>query len=154
MAPGLQPGQILDPVKTDFGWHVIQILWYPPDIDRARAIRAEAEAGADFSQLARDNSDGSEAKDGGDRGWVARGMLFSPLEAVVFGTPPGAITDPVELEGLGVFIYRVLEEGNRPLTPEQREDLETNAFENWYAPRRNAIDVTRVDEGPAAVTGG
>ena len=31
LADGLQPGQILPPFKSAFGWHVVQVMYRPPD---------------------------------------------------------------------------------------------------------------------------
>ena len=44
-APGLQPGQLLPPVKTEAGWHVIQILHFAPDVEWAAKLKADIEAG-------------------------------------------------------------------------------------------------------------
>ena len=63
LAPGLKPGEILAPVKTDFGWHVIQVM-YAPDGSRP-AGRAQGDRpmrGADFAVLARDNSEAPDAE--------------------------------------------------------------------------------------------
>ena len=55
--PGLQPGQLLPPVKSAFGWHVIQVMYRPPDIDWLNSLKTKADGGADFATLARDNSE-------------------------------------------------------------------------------------------------
>ena len=52
-APGLKPGDILPPVKSAFGWHVIQIMYKPTDVTTSRTSRLGRRS-ADF-ELARDN---------------------------------------------------------------------------------------------------
>ena len=61
VVPGLEPGELLPPVKSSFGWHVIQVMYFPPDIDQMNALKAEADAGEDFAQLALDNSEDQTA---------------------------------------------------------------------------------------------
>jgi parvulin-like peptidyl-prolyl isomerase len=70
---GVQPGQILEPVKSQFGWHVIQVLSRGSDDSEAADIQQQLANGADFPKLAKEYSDGPEAKDGGDLGWVDHG---------------------------------------------------------------------------------
>ena len=40
-APGLQPGQLLEPVKSAFGWHVIQVMHGPTDLEWADTLKTE-----------------------------------------------------------------------------------------------------------------
>ena len=72
-AEGLAPEQILDPVKTSFGWHIIQFheRRQSPQ-DRIRGVELEAAAGKDFAELARQYSESSTKKDGGVVGWIAK----------------------------------------------------------------------------------
>ena len=75
-APGLQPGQLLEPVKSAFGWHVIQVMHGPTDLEWANKLKTDIDAGhLTFSDAARDNSDAAEAAKGGDIGWVGKGQL-------------------------------------------------------------------------------
>ena len=145
-APNLQPGQLLDPVKSGFGWHVIQIMYRPPDIDRARAIKTAADGGTDFAALVRSDSYGPEAADDGELGWIARFELDKPLEDAIFGTPVGKVSEPVEVDGDGIHIYKVEEEDERELTAEQRDTLEDDAFGNWYQAQKETFDICRVTE--------
>ena len=65
MQPGLKPGDILPPVQSAFGWHVIQIMYGPTDTDHLTDLKTQSDKGADFAALARDNSDGTTASIGG-----------------------------------------------------------------------------------------
>jgi parvulin-like peptidyl-prolyl isomerase len=150
---GLEPGQILEPVKTDFGWHVIQIMYRPPDIAQMEKLKAEAEAGADFEQLARDYSDGNEAGKGGDRGWVAEGMLDVRQLRAVFDAPVGGLSDIVEIEGGGTFLYKVLEERTQAPDEDQKLIIESRAFQNWYGEKKDAVTITRDLLAEAGVAG-
>ncbi len=62
--------------------------------------------GADFPALAKEYSrDPGSAADGGDLGWVNRGVMVKPFEEVVFAAKPGEITGPVKTE----FGYHIIE---------------------------------------------
>ncbi|MGH2511866.1 MAG: peptidylprolyl isomerase, partial [Candidatus Limnocylindrales bacterium] len=67
-APTVKAGELLPPVRSQFGWHVIMIdSIRPAPADRAAAVQKQAAApGADFAALAKANSDGAEAAQGGD----------------------------------------------------------------------------------------
>ena len=91
--PGLQDGQVLEPFRTDFGWHVVQILYHPPDLAEMEKLKQEADSGADFAQLAREYSeDQTTAGSGGDLGWIAKGQLDQRFIDSIFTAPIGTIT--------------------------------------------------------------
>jgi parvulin-like peptidyl-prolyl isomerase len=96
---GLKAGDLLEPVKSAFGWHIIQVMYFPPDLDQANKLKTELDGGADFAQLARDFSDGTEAKDGGDLDWIARYQLDKELEDAIFAAPVGKVSEPFVVEG-------------------------------------------------------
>ena len=76
LTPGLKPGDILAPVKSAFGWHVIQVMYRPTDDDLAEGrSRPRPTAAPTSPTLARDNSEAETAGRGGDLGWVAKGQL-------------------------------------------------------------------------------
>lgn len=143
LKPELQPGDLLPPVRTEFGFHVIQVMYRPPDVDQMRKIRELAAAGEDFEQLARDYSEGTEAGAGGDRGWIARGMLDSRLMNAIDATPVGGLSEVVEIESAGVYLYKVLEERTAAPDEEQLLVIESRAFQNWYGEKKDAVTITR-----------
>jgi parvulin-like peptidyl-prolyl isomerase len=140
---GLKPGDLLEPVKSAFGWHVIQVMYFPPDIDQARKLKADLEGGAVFATVARDFSEGSEAKDGGDLGWIARYQLDKVLEDAVFATPVGKVSEPLVVEGDGIYLIKVVEEATRTPDADQKATLEQSAFQNWYEAQRLGFDIKR-----------
>ena len=142
-APGLQPGQLLAPVRSVFGWHVIQVMHGPTDMEWATKLKADAEAGADFGALARDNSDKVEAEKGGDIGWVGKGQLQQQLEDAIFATKVGGISDPVQIAGDGTYLFKVNKEETRAPDAEQKANLETSAFSMWYSKQKAGFDITR-----------
>lgn len=138
---GLKAGDLLEPVKSGFGWHVIQIMYFPPDLDQARKLKEELDDGADFGQLARDNSESETAADDGLVGWIAKGQLGLVQEAAVFLPLVGDVSDPVEVEGDGIYLYKVLEEATRTPTGDQLESLKSTAFSTWYGEKKTEFDI-------------
>lgn len=141
--PGLKAGDILEPVRSAFGWHVIQIMYFPPDLDAAKKMKADAEAGKPFAQLAKDFSDGSEAAKGGELGWMAPLQVDHKSSDAIFKVPVGSLTDPIVIENDGIHLYKVLEVATRTPEGAQKQTLEAQAFANWYAAKKAAFDVRR-----------
>ena len=71
LAPGLQPGQLLAPVKTASAGTSSRSCTTRRTPRGWPSSRPTADAGADFAALARDNSESETASKGGDLGWVA-----------------------------------------------------------------------------------
>ena len=143
LAPGLEAGEILEPVKSSFGWHVIQVMYFPPDLDRMNLIKSEADGGASFADLARDNSEAASAGEGGDLGWVARGQIDKRLVDAIFAATIGETTPVVTVEGDGLYLYRVLEEEVRTPEGQQLEELRSTAFSDWYNAKKDAVVIDR-----------
>jgi parvulin-like peptidyl-prolyl isomerase len=143
LAEGLTPGQLLAPVKSAFGWHVIQFMRPSGDGDTAwlTSLKAKVTDDASFKQLAKDNSERPEAKDGGDIGWIAKGQLSDQLDAAVFKTAVGATSDVVAVSGDGVYLFRVLAEETRTPTPDQLKIFDENGFNYWYTGQKGAATI-------------
>lgn len=141
--PGLKAGDILQPVRSGFGWHVIQIMYFPPDLDAAKKLKADAEAGTLFTQLAKDFSDGTEAAKGGELGWMAPLQIDHKSSDAIFNAPVGGLTDPVVIDNDGIHLYKVLEAATRTPQGDQKQTLEEQAFANWYEAKKAAFDVRR-----------
>ena len=146
-APGLVPGQLLEPVKSAFGWHVIQVMHYPTDLEWAGTLKTQIDGGTlTFADAARDNSDKADAVKGGDMGWVAKGQLDPKVEAAIFAAPIGKVSDPVKIDGDGVYLFLVKQEQTRTPDATQKQTLETNAFSTWYSAQKDAF---KIDRDPA-----
>ncbi len=143
LKPDLQPGQLLEPVKSAFGWHVIQVMYRPPDIDEMKLLRDQAVAGKDFAALARDFSEGSEAGKGGDKGWVAQGLIDARFLKAIFDTPVGQVTEIVDIKDRGVFLYKVVAERTQAPDADQLETIKSGAFQFWYGEKKDAVTITR-----------
>ena len=143
LAEGLTPGQLLAPIKSAFGWHVIQFMRPTGEGDKAwlESLKAKVTDDASFKQLAIDNSEATDAKDGGDMGWIAKGQLSDQLDAKVFATAIGAMSDVVEVEGDGVYLVRVVGEETRTPTKEQLKIFDESGFDYWYTAQKDAATI-------------
>ena len=143
-AEGLQPGQLLEPVKSAFGWHVIQVQRFPPDADFAASLGDDIAAGTvSFEDAARDSSDAPDAAEGGRLGWVTKGQLDQALQDAIFAAAVGQVADPVAVEGDGTYIFRVNAEETRTPSEDQANLLRGSVFADWYATEKDAFEVTR-----------
>jgi parvulin-like peptidyl-prolyl isomerase len=131
-APGLKPGQLLAPVQSSFGWHVIEFVTAADPTTWATTLAAQASAaGADFAKLAEDNSIDPSAINGGSLGWIAKYQLPADQEAAIDGLSAGQVSAPVSASD-GIRIFKVTAVQTRLPDPSQLETLKSDAFNNWY----------------------
>ena len=130
---GLTKDQVLPPVKTSFGWHVIQFQdRRKQPADRMADIRTQASApGADFAAIAKANSEAITKDSGGDVGWIAKYQLDSVREIAIFKAPVGGLTDVITINS-GIYLYKILAEETRKPDETQTATLRSQAYDNWY----------------------
>jgi peptidyl-prolyl cis-trans isomerase SurA len=91
-------------------------------VQRLAELKRRVQAGqADFAQLARDFSQDTSARNGGDMGWTNPGVFVPEFEDALNSMAPGQISDPV-ISRFGVHLIQLLE--RRQTTLNQREQRE------------------------------
>src|SRR5438093_7344009 len=219
-AKALAIGQISDPVKSDFGYHIIQVeerrgpaeneivkRWFAAgfteaDIKRhtqhdilrdeftkrqqdrgvtsptaqvhvaqiqvatprpqggdfqaftdqlkkVADIGKALDAGTDFAEVAKKYSEDSATKDqGGDMGWIARGMLTDlSAENELFNIDAGKLSQ--QHNGLTQTTwYKVIEKSDsRELDDTQKKTINDNAYTYWLNQQKKAHNVLRLIPG-------
>ena len=146
MADGLQPWQLLAPVKTSFGWHVIQFIRPSGAGEKAylEELRGEIVDATDFRDAARDNCENEEAEPDGDIGWIAKGELEASLDAAIFSTGIGAMSEVKTVSGDGDHLFWVIAEETRTPTEDQLAIFEDTGFQYWYTGQKEAADIDYV----------
>lgn len=134
-------GDLIEPVRADAGWYVLMFHERrgSPE-ERIQAVRdALAEPGADFAEVARELSDGPEAEDGGEVGWVTRDQLTEELAEDIYALEVGQVSEPLEL-GDGQYFVKLEDKAVRPLDADQIPNIRISAFENWYAEKKDEAE--------------
>lgn len=140
-------GQLLPPIKTEFGYHVVQVISHAPDLAE---IKQRIDRGADFAAIAREVSEGAEKDRGGELGWVAKHQLDERLTTAIFAAQLGKTSDIVTVEEDGQYLYKVVAEEVRTPEGRQLEEIRSRVFGDWYQPKKDAVTIVR-DE---TITGG
>ncbi|MHB2020619.1 MAG: peptidylprolyl isomerase [Candidatus Xenobia bacterium] len=110
--------------------HVAHIL--VTDQKEAERIRAEAEKGADFAKLAKEDSKDPNSKDnGGDIGWVMAGQLMQEWGKAALDTPVGKIA-PVVRSQYGYHVIKVL--GKKSSYEDLKPEIQDQLFEQAEKP--------------------
>ncbi len=95
-----QAAHILVAIDEDGDWDAAK--------EKAQAIDAQLKAGADFAELARDNSDDlGSAEMGGDLGFIEKDVMVPEFEDVLYGLAEGEVSGPVETE-FGYHLIKLL----------------------------------------------
>lgn len=104
--------------------------------DQAQALYERLASGADFAELARTHSaDPVSGAEGGDLGWVSRGMMVAPFEEAAFALETGVISEPVRSE-FGYHLIQVQEvRGGGQASFDQVADKVTAAYRKAEAER-------------------
>jgi parvulin-like peptidyl-prolyl isomerase len=132
----LEIGDVSEPIRTDFGWHVIQKTG-ERDSPQEQAATLVEELRADpdaFAETATRLSENYEtAQEGGEVGWVAPYQLDAQREDAVFAlTEVGEVSDPVDDATTGITIYQLLETSeSREIEEDRLEEIRTAGFERW-----------------------
>jgi peptidyl-prolyl cis-trans isomerase D len=94
---------------------------------KAADLAAQAKGGANFEELAKQNSkDPGSAQQGGDLGWAERGMFVGPFEEALFAMTKGEIRGPIKTQ-FGYHVLRLddIDAGHVKSFEEARAELES-----------------------------
>lgn len=80
------------------------------------AIRAQIEGGKDFAELAKTETEGPNAENGGDLGWFKRGEIAAEIEQAAFSLQPNQVSPVLELSN-AFHILQVTERRAAPAKP-------------------------------------
>jgi len=132
----LEVGEISAPIRSQFGYHVIQKTG-ERESPQAEADDIAAQLADDpdaFAALAEQYSEDPEtASDGGELGWVARYQLNRAQEDAVFALGEvGEISPVVDAGEAGIVIYQLLETNDsQEIEPDRLDEIRANGFERW-----------------------
>ena len=132
-------GSISQPFTTQYGVHMIRVNGTRPRNDvhakhilklfpqnateeqkavckqQIDSIYALLKAGADFEEMAKNESMDGSARRGGDLGWFSRGRMVQPFEDIAFDLADGAISEPFATQ-FGYHIIKKVAHGSPSLT--------------------------------------
>ncbi len=123
--------------------HVAQILLNSQaDADK---VLAELKAGKKFADLVKQYSTDTETKDnGGDLGWLPKGMMPPEFEAAAFQLPVGQTSGVIKTD-LGFHIIQVLaHEQARELEPDMLQNQKQQALLAWLDAKRSQAKIEKL----------
>lgn len=119
------------------------------DLELAQSLVDQINTGADFAELARQNSlDSLSAQSGGDMGFFSAGSLLVPeLEPVAFSLQPGQTSDVIPVTNFDgsptYYILQIIErEAQRPLSDTQRSALLERTLLAWIDGLKSQAEIT------------
>jgi parvulin-like peptidyl-prolyl isomerase len=156
-AEGVKRNDILGPIKTQFGYHVIQFGARRPSLkDRLDELAISlAAAGVDFAEAATTATDTIDDLSFASAGYVPRYTVNPELGAVVWGLKAGGTSAVVESSDTYLIVH-VDGVEMRELTDDQIAGIKGSGFSIWLelyrSAARVAIDGAVVQEAGASPT--
>ena len=131
----LEVGEVSEPVRSEFGYHIIQVTDRRVSaLELAERLAADVEEDPDsFERLARDYSeDAVTASKGGDLGWVIPFQFEEARQDAIFGlSEPGEIAGPIEAPD-GMYLFKLIDSSeSRFVTAEKRDQVSGGGFSRW-----------------------
>jgi parvulin-like peptidyl-prolyl isomerase len=131
----LEIGEISGPVRSQFGYHIIQVTQerVSPGGQAETLVAELRDEPSSFADVARlQSEDVSTAKKGGEVGWVIRYQFETERDRAIFDlAEPGDISEPV-VSSSGIHIYKLLDTAELRFVPkERREGLGSAGFTRW-----------------------
>lgn len=144
----------LDEFKQEHQVHARHILFKVPQSadesvvqsikKRAEKILERAKAGEDFAELAKENSEGPSASQGGDLGFFGKGAMVPPFEQAAFSLKAGEIYDGLVKTRFGYHIIKA-EEVKEESIP-AFEDIKDKVMEKLKTSRADAYARELIEE--------
>jgi len=112
---------------------------------RLAEIKSRLDAGADFAELARSQSEDASSAKGGELGWVSPGDTVPEFEKAMDALKPGQVSDPVQ-SPFGWHLIQVQERRTEDLTKERERQMARQAlrarkadevFTDWVRQQRD-----------------
>jgi peptidyl-prolyl cis-trans isomerase SurA len=178
----LQPNEVSDILRSPNGFHIIKLLEKRGKAaaagvqqtrvrhillrareglseaearSRLQALREKIIAGADFAEVAKQNSEDASAAKGGDLGWVAAGDTVPEFERVMNSLRDREVSPPVQTP-FGWHLVQVLERRSDELSGERKKVMARQlirarkadeAYQDWLRQQRDRAYVeNRLDE--------
>ncbi|HEX3098974.1 MAG TPA: peptidylprolyl isomerase [Usitatibacter sp.] len=178
----MKPGDVSDILKSPNGFHIVKLvekrgaapaagveqtharhillraregLSESEARDRLARLRERILAGADFGEMAKQNSEDSSAAKGGDLGWVAPGDTVPEFERVMNTLKPGEVSEPFQTP-FGWHLVQVIERRSEALSEERKKAAAKQAirarkadeaYQDWLRQQRDRAFVeNRYDE--------
>jgi parvulin-like peptidyl-prolyl isomerase len=157
-AAALRIGEVSEPVRTEFGYHVIQLVDRRISaVELAQRLVSDLREDPDtFGDVARVVSeDGRTAQDGGELGWVIHYQLDTALDTAVFDlTEPDEISEPI-ISGTNIYLFKLIDSSEaRFVGQQQREAVGDTGFGRWLDELRDRAGIwTDPEVAPAPVVG-
>lgn len=131
-------GKSIKPMRQTLARHIlIKVNELVPDAEakrKAQLLKERLDNGADFSQLARTNSNDLSAAKGGDLGWLYEGDTVPEFERAMNALKTNEISNPIK-SPFGWHIIQVLD-----------RRIETTSVERQRMAARQAIRESKLDE--------
>ena len=156
-ADGVKHNDILGPIKTQFGYHVIKFDERRPSLkDRLDELAtALAVDGVDFAEAATAATNTIEELSFASPGFVPKYTVNPELGGIVWGLKPGGTSAVVESSNTYLIVH-VDGVETRDLTPDQITGIKASGFSIWLdlyrTAARVAIDGSVVQVGGASPT--
>lgn len=119
--------------------------------DAAKAVIEQLNDGADFAELAQQESTGPSAANGGDLGFFSKEQMVAPFAEAAFALEPGSVSEPVQTQ-FGWHVIKVEEKRDReaPKFADIKEQLKSTLIREQLQQRmsdlRGAASVEILDE--------
>lgn len=120
----------------------------PPEPPIVAELVERARAGEDFSELAREHSEGPGARNGGSMNWILETLTLPDHQKVLFDMEVGAVSDPVR-GPLGYHIYKVEEE--RPSISDNAGERDVRASQIEIRPKLDEAEREALMEKAIAI---
>ncbi len=142
---GLAEGDLSEPIKTQFGYHIIQVYGHriSPEAQATDLVAQLRDDPDSFAQVAREQSeDQASAADGGVLGWVAPYELPEAQDEAVFAlSGVNAISDPVQAAN-GWYIYKLLATtASREIDASRLQRITSQGYDRWFAEQKQGSQI-------------